>query len=60
MGLLDADRKPIPGFNATVRTNSTSAALPWNHSALKGREVRLVFTGAQAKLYSFRFENEIP
>jgi len=55
VSVLDADGKAIPGFNATVRTNSMSAALSWDLSALKGRDVRLVFTGTRAKLYSFRF-----
>jgi hypothetical protein len=52
VSLLDA-----PGFTATVRTNSTNAALPWDLTALKGREVRLALSGTCAKLYSFRFES---
>jgi hypothetical protein len=56
VGLLDADGKAIPGFNATVQTNSTHAIVAWDLSALQGREVRLAFTGSRTKLYSFRFE----
>jgi hypothetical protein len=64
VGLLNADGKPINGCGADdcsiIRTNSTCAEVNWTGgngiAALKGREVRLTFTGSRAKLYSFRFE----
>lgn len=64
VGLLDADGKTISGFAAddcnVLRINSTRAEVSWaassNLTALKGREVMLMFTGSRAKLYSFRFE----
>jgi len=67
VGLLDADGKPLAGFSAdecaVLRTNSTHAEVAWKGanavSSLQGREVRLLFTGSRAKLYSFRFEGEL-
>jgi hypothetical protein len=64
VGLQDAEGKPISGFSADdcklIRTNSTRAEVSWAGSddlaALKGRKVRLTFTGSRAKLYSFYFE----
>ncbi|MBI5685256.1 MAG: hypothetical protein HZC54_09250 [Verrucomicrobia bacterium] len=64
VGLLDAEGKPINGFSTDdcklIRTNSTRAEVSWTSggdlATLKGREVRLSFTGSRAKLYSFRFE----
>jgi hypothetical protein len=64
VGLLDAAGKPLAGFSANdcavLRTNSTHAEVAWKGrsdlASLKGREVRLLFTGSRAKLYSFRFE----
>ena len=64
VGLQDADGKIISGFATddckVLRANSTCAEVSWGGggdlTALKGREVRLVFTGSRAKLYSFRFE----
>ncbi|MBI5393781.1 MAG: hypothetical protein HZA91_00640 [Verrucomicrobia bacterium] len=62
--LLDGDGKAISGFAAddckVLRTNSTRAEVSWTGGSdlatLKGRDVRLTFTGSRAKLYSFRFE----
>lgn len=63
VALLDATGKPLPGFSAEesdlLETNSTRALASWRGksdlSALAGQEVRLQFTGARAKLYSFYF-----
>lgn len=62
-GLLDAEGRAIAGFGpedcATLRTNSTRALVTWKGGAslasLQGRDVRLIFTGARAKLYSLYF-----
>lgn len=62
-GLFDAEGKAIDGFGPEdceiLRTNSTRALMTWKDgaslSSLQGRDVRLVFTGARAKLYSFYF-----
>ncbi len=64
VALLDEREQPIQGFSrdacAHLRTNSTGAEVTWNPaadlSALRGREVKLEFTGTRTKLYSFRFE----
>jgi len=63
-GLLDADGKAIAGFGTNdckaLRTNSTRAEVSWaggsDIATIKGHDVRLMFTGSRAKLYSFRFE----
>ncbi len=65
-GLLAADGKPLAGFSAdecdVLCTNSTHAEVSWKGqsdlAALKGRDVRLLFTGSRTKLYSFRFEGK--
>ena len=65
-GLLDADGKAIEGFGLedgeVIRTNSTHALAGWKGgadlSSLRGREVRLTFTGARARLYSFFFSSD--
>jgi hypothetical protein len=62
--LLDDKGNPIEGFGAddcdALRISSTGAEVTWKKradlSALRGREVRVQFTGVRAKLYSFRFE----
>lgn len=64
VGLLDVEGKPLEGFSAeqcdALRTNSTRATISWQGrndlSTLQGREVRVVFTGARAKVFSFHFE----
>jgi hypothetical protein len=64
VGLLDEHGRPISGFSLedcdTVRVNSTGASVSWGGrsdlSRLVGREVRFVFDGSAAKLFSFRFE----
>jgi hypothetical protein len=64
VGLLDTDGKPLAGFSAddctVLHTNSTHADVAWkDHHAvasLKGRDVRVLFTGSRTKLYGFRFE----
>jgi hypothetical protein len=65
VGLLDAEGKALAGFTAeqcqVLRTNATRASVAWigkgDLSTLRGREVRVSFTGARTKLYSFLFEN---
>ncbi len=64
VGLLHASGQPIEGFGLeqcdVLRTNSTRATVSWRGqndlSALHGREVRVVFAGARAKVFSFHFE----
>lgn len=61
--LLDANGKPIEGFGVdecdVLRTNATRALVTWKGkgdlSTLQGRGVKLSFTGARAKLFSFYF-----
>lgn len=63
VGLLDAKHQPIAGFSTddchVLRTNSTHAEVTWANatdlSALQGQEVRLVFQGSRARLFSFLF-----
>ncbi|TDU64589.1 hypothetical protein EI77_04040 [Prosthecobacter fusiformis] len=65
-GLADAEGNVIEGFSAEdceiLRTNSTHARVTWkggsNLVSLQGRDVRLIFTGARAKLYSFYFTSD--
>jgi hypothetical protein len=67
-GLLDAEGNAIPGFGLEdcniLRTNSTHALVTWKNAAdlttLQGRDVRLTFTGARAKLFGFCFVPEHP
>jgi hypothetical protein len=64
VGLQDAEGRPISGFSTDdcklIRTNSTRAEVSWaggnDLATLKGREVRMAFSGSRGKLYSFRFE----
>jgi len=64
VSLSDADGAPIQGFTAgdceVIRANSTGAVVTWRNdaalTALRGRMVRLGFTGSRTKLYSFRFD----
>ncbi len=64
VGLIDAAGKPLAGFGVeqctVLRTNSTHAAVVWKGqsdlSSLKGKEVRVSFTGSRTKLYSFYFD----
>jgi len=64
VSLLDTSGNPLAGFSADdctlLRTNSTHAEVTWKDrhdvATLKGRDVRVVFTGSRAKLYSFRLE----
>jgi len=61
--LQDAQGQPIPGFGledcSVLRTNDTRAIATWKGgsdlSSLSGHEIRLVFSGAKAKLFSFLF-----
>lgn len=63
VGLTEANGTPIPGFSGedshALRTNSTHAVVTWKNqpdlSALQGREIRVVLTGAKAPIFSFRF-----
>ena len=60
----DEHGKPLAGFTPeqcqVQRTNATYATVAWQGkndlSTLRGREVRLSFTGSRSKLYSFFFE----
>lgn len=66
VGLAEPDGSPIAGFAAedsvVLRTNSTHAVAAWKSqpdlAALQGREVRVLLTGARAKVFSFRFEKQ--
>ena len=61
--LLDTAGRPIPGFAARdadwLWGNDTAKTATWNGladvSAVKGKPVRLRFTGRAAKLYAFQF-----
>ena len=64
VAVLETNGEAIEGLGAeeceVLRTNSTHAAVVWKSgeelTSLAGREVRLEFIGAAAKLFSFRFE----
>jgi hypothetical protein len=65
IAFVDADTdRDLPGFGAAdchaLQVNATGATVTWkshdNLASLQGRRVRLVFSGARTKLYSFRFE----
>ncbi|MBL9199149.1 MAG: hypothetical protein JNL39_01530 [Opitutaceae bacterium] len=65
VGLIDAKSgAAIAGFAAAecepLQINSTGAVVTWKEGAglgtLRGRDVRVEFSGARTKLYSFRFE----
>ncbi len=64
VGILNADRKPVPGYTAEecdpVQINATGIPVTWGGkhdlSALKGQKVQLEFQSTRTKLYSFRFE----
>jgi hypothetical protein len=66
VGLADSEGKTIKDFDSEdceiLRINSTRAAVKWKGgsdlTSLKGRDVRLIFTGSRAKLYSFYFTAE--
>lgn len=68
VGLLDADHQPIEGYSLQqcdpIQINATAFAATWEGhsdlSALKGRPIRLHFSGNRAKLYSFSFSNTDP
>lgn len=63
VGLLDAAGKPIAGFALedceALQVNSTGATATWQGNGdlagLVGHEVRVVFQGTRARLFSFRF-----
>ncbi len=63
VALLNAAGKPLAGWSAdecdVIEANSTHAVVAWKGrtdlAALSGTEVQVVFTGARAKLYGFRF-----
>jgi len=63
VGLLDAKGVAVPDCSlddcTVLRTNSTCATAAWKGNTdltrLHGNEVRVVFSGARAKLYSFHF-----
>ncbi|MGV3664099.1 MAG: hypothetical protein ACO1TE_28260 [Prosthecobacter sp.] len=64
VGLADAEGKPITGYEATqcevLSMNSTHAVVAWKGrgsdvSALSGQSVRVMLSGARAKVYSFYF-----
>jgi hypothetical protein len=64
VALLDAEGKPLPGFEAgqcqEIKGNSTHAAVSWKGSpdlaTLRGQTVRVALSGSQTKLYSFYFD----
>lgn len=66
VGLAEAEGKFIEGFGPDdceiLRINSTRAVVKWKGgsdlASLKGRNVRLIFTGSRAKLYSFYFTTD--
>jgi hypothetical protein len=63
VGLLDADGRPFPGFSIeecrVLRLNSTHAEVVWQSAgdlaSLAGNEIKLVFQGSRAKVFSFLF-----
>lgn len=64
VGLLDADGRPIPGFDSAqcepLQANATGVAVDWKGqpdlAGLRGRSVHVEFRSTRTKLYSFRFE----
>lgn len=66
VGLLDEERRPIPGFTAEecdpLTIDSTAARVTWRGrsevGALAGRPVRLQFEMKDTKLYAFQFVSE--